>query len=148
MIQVFLLSKLLLKQPPEPIPRIVLFFDFGTPGTGTDVTSYFDDIVTKGSGAPQPRTITFKVDMNQYSENFDQVYLSGEFNNWSGDANPLADPEFDGIWEGSIVVPNGAYEYKVTLDNWLGQESFIGTEECTKKDPIRSICKPLTDGKC
>lgn len=114
---------------------IVLFFDFGTPGTGTDVTSYFDDIVTKGSGAPQPRTINFKVDMNQYSDNFDQVYLSGEFNNWSGDANPLADPEFDGIWEGSITVPNGAYEYKVTLDNWLGQESFIGTEECTKRDP-------------
>jgi hypothetical protein len=73
--------------------------------------------------------------MNQYSENFDQVYLSGTFNNWSGDANPLADPEFDGIWEGSITVPNGLYEYKVTLDNWLGQESFIGTEECTKKDP-------------
>jgi hypothetical protein len=32
-------------------------------------------------------------------------------------------------------VPNGLYEYKVTLDNWVGQESFIGTEECTKKDP-------------
>jgi len=114
---------------------VVLFFDFGTPGTGTDVTSYFDDIVVKGSGAPQSRTITFKVDMNQYSENFDQVYLSGTFNNWSGDANPLADPEFDGIWEGSITVPNGLYEYKVTLDNWVGQESFIGTEECTKRDP-------------
>lgn len=115
--------------------RIVLFFDFGTAGTGTDVTSYFDDIVVKGSTAPQIRTITFKVDMNNYSENFDQVYLSGTFNNWSGDANPLADPEFDGIWEGSLELPNGLYEYKVTLDNWVGQEAFIGTEECTKKDP-------------
>ncbi len=114
---------------------IVLFFDFGTAGTGTDVTSYFDDIVVKGSGAPQPRTITFKVDMNQYSENFDQVYLSGQFNNWSGDANPLEDPDFDGIWEGSITVPNGLYEYKVTLDNWTGQEAFIGSEECTRRDP-------------
>ena len=115
--------------------RIVLFFDFGTAGTGTDITSYFDDIVVKGSTAPQIRTITFKVDMNNYSENFDQVYLSGTFNNWSGDANPLADPEFDGIWEGSLELPNGLYEYKVTLDNWVGQEAFIGTEECTKKDP-------------
>src|SRR5688572_8105919 len=26
--------------------RIVLFFDFGTGGTGTDITSYFDDITT------------------------------------------------------------------------------------------------------
>ena len=116
--------------------RIVLFFDFGTAGTGTDVTSYFDDIVVKGSTAPQIRTITFKVDMNNYTENFDTVYLSGTFNNWSGNANPLADPEFDGIWEGSLELPNGLYEYKVTLDNWVsGQEEFIGTEECTKKDP-------------
>ena len=115
--------------------RIVLFFDFGTGGTGTDVTSYFDDIVVKASAAPQIRTITFKVDMNSYSENFDQVYLSGTFNNWAGEANPLADPDFDGIWEGSLELPNGLYEYKVTLDNWNAQENFIGTEECTQLDP-------------
>lgn len=114
--------------------RIVLFFDFGTAGNGTDVNYYFDDIVVKASGAPQLRTINFSVDMNAYAENFDQVYVSGTFNNWSGDANPLADPEFDGIWEGSINVVNGAYEYKVTLDNWAGQEEFSGYEECTRTD--------------
>ncbi len=112
--------------------RIVVFFDFGTAGTGTADTSYFDDVVVKSSSAPQIRTVTFKVDMNNYTDNFDKVYLSGSFNNWSGDGNPLVDPEFDGIWEGSIAVPNGAYEYKVTLDNWNKQEMFVGTEECTK----------------
>ena len=136
-----------IESPFEPASgtyaNVVLFFDFGATGTGTDVTSYFDDIVTKSSGAPASRTISFKVDMNQYSENFDQVYLSGTFNNWSGDANPLADPEFDGIWEGSITVPNGLYEYKVTLDNWVGQESFIGTEECVKKDPSGAFVNRL-----
>ncbi len=115
--------------------RIVLFFDFGTAGTGADVTSYFDDIVVKGGSAPQIRTVNFQVDLNNYTQNFDQVYLSGTFNNWAGDANPLSDANFDGIWEGSLSVPNGAYEYKVTLDNWAAQEQFIGTEECTKKDP-------------
>jgi Carbohydrate-binding module 48 (Isoamylase N-terminal domain) len=115
--------------------RIVLFYDFGNSGTGTDVTSYFDNIVVKSSGAPQIRTVDFKVDMNNYAPNFDKVYVSGSFNNWSGDANPLSDANFDGIWEGSIVVPNGSYEYKITLDNWAAQEMFIGTEECTKRDP-------------
>lgn len=115
--------------------RVVLFFDFGDAGTGADVTSYFDDIVVKSSSAPSVRTVNFKVDMNQYSANFDAVYLSGTFNNWSGDATPLSDPEFDGIWEGSISVPNGSYEYKVTLDNWAAQEQFAGVEECTKRDP-------------
>ncbi|MCW5923598.1 MAG: T9SS type A sorting domain-containing protein [Saprospiraceae bacterium] len=115
--------------------RVVLFFDFGTPGTGTDVVSYLDDVVVKSGGAPQVRTVNFKVDMNSYTANFDQVYISGNFNNWSGDANPLSDPDLDGIWEGSISVPNGLYEYKVTLDNWAVQEQFGGFEECTKTDP-------------
>jgi hypothetical protein len=114
---------------------VTLFFDFGTAGTGTDVTSYFDDIVVKSTGAPQAHTVHFKVDMNNYSGNFDKVYVSGTFNNWSGDANPLTDPEFDGIWEGDITATNGSYEYKVTLDNWAAQEQFLGFEECTKKDP-------------
>jgi len=128
-----------LEAPFEPASgtytRVVLFFDFGQGGTGEDVTSYFDDLVVKSSGAPQARTVTFRVDMNQYTENFDQVYVSGSFNGWSGDANPLSDDDFDGIWEGSIMVVNGAYEYKVTLDNWAVQEEFTGLEECTKRDP-------------
>jgi hypothetical protein len=115
--------------------RVVLFFDFGTAGTGTDVISYLDDVVVKSGGAPQIRTVNFKVDMNSYTANFDQVYISGNFNNWSGDANPLADPDLDGIWEGNISVPNGLYEYKVTLDNWAAQEQFSGFEECTRRDP-------------
>jgi hypothetical protein len=115
--------------------RVVLFFDFGTSGTGTDVVSYFDDLTTTSSGGPVIRTVNFQVDMNNYTANFDKVYLSGTFNNWSGDATPLTDANFDGIWEGSISVANGAYEYKVTLDNWAAQEQFLGTEECTKTDP-------------
>lgn len=115
--------------------RVVLFYDFGTAGTGTDVTSYFDDIVVKSGGGPAIRTVNFEVDMNNYASNFDKVYISGSFNNWAGDANQLLDPEFDGIFKGSITVPVGTYEYKITLDNWAAQEQFIGTEECTKVDP-------------
>jgi hypothetical protein len=115
--------------------RMVIFFDFGTPGTGTEVISYLDDVVVKGGAVAPSRKVNFKVDMNSYTANFDQVYISGSFNNWSGDANPLADPDLDGIWEGSINVPNGLYEYKITLDNWAAQEQFGGFEECTKRDP-------------
>ncbi|MBK9733918.1 MAG: hypothetical protein IPO92_02680 [Saprospiraceae bacterium] len=115
--------------------RVVIFFDFGTPGTGTDVTSYFDDIVTKTGGAPVVRKVNFRVNMNNFSGDFDKVYLSGTFNNWSGDGNLLDDADLDGIWEGYLNLNNGAYEYKVTLDNWTKQEQFAGKEECTKSDP-------------
>lgn len=123
--------------------RVVLFFDFGTAGTGSDVVYHFDDLVVKTTGAPEVRTVNFSVDMNSYSENFDQVYVSGTFNNWSGTANPLSDENFDGIWEGTIEVINGAYEYKITLDDWAAQEEFGGFEECTKVDPTGQFVNRL-----
>ncbi len=120
-------------QPANSIfETAVIFFDFGKEGTGTDVTSYFDDLAVISGATPTDKNVNFKVNMNTYSGNFDKVYLSGQFNDWSGESNPLQDDDLDGIWEGSIAVPNGAYEYKITLDNWVKQESFLGTEECTK----------------
>ncbi len=115
--------------------RIVLFFDFGVAGNGKEQTYYFDDICQVGSSAPQARNVKFTVDMNNYSQDFDKVYLSGTFNNWAGDANVLSDDDADGIWTGSLDLPTGLYEYKVTLDNWKAQENFLGTEECTISDP-------------
>lgn len=114
--------------------RLVVFFDFGTAGTGSEVVSYFDDVVVKRGGGIVSREVKFKVDMNRYTSNFDKVYVSGSFNNWSGDANPLTDTDLDGVWEGSVKVPNGTYEYKITLDNWKAQEEFAGFEECTRRD--------------
>jgi Secretion system C-terminal sorting domain/Carbohydrate-binding module 48 (Isoamylase N-terminal domain) len=110
----------------------VAFFDFGIAGNGTDITYYFDDLEVISGATPTDKNVNFKVNMNNYSGNFDRVFLSGQFNDWSGDSNPLQDDDLDGIWEGSITVPNGGYEYKITLDNWAKQEEFLGTEECTK----------------
>ena len=116
-------------------PKVVLFFDFGTAGGAADVVSYFDEVCQVGSGVATPKAIKFKVDMNSYSGNFDTVYVSGTFNNWSGNANKLTDANADGIWEGTVNSALGVQEYKITLDNWANQESFGGFEECTVKDP-------------
>jgi len=129
-----------LEAPFQPANSVfataVAFFDFGIAGNGTDVTYYFDDLEVISGATPTDKNVNFKVNMNNYSGNFDQVYISGQFNDWSGDANPLQDDDLDGIWEGSIVVPNGGYEYKITLDNWAKQEEFLGTEECTKTTDV------------
>lgn len=75
--------------------------------------------------------VIFSVDMSGYSEAFTQVYVSGSLNGWSGDANPLADADGDGIWSGVIPLDNGDYEYKFTLDNWSVQEEFSPGGDCT-----------------
>jgi hypothetical protein len=114
---------------------VVLFFDFGTAGGAADVTYYFDDIVVCTSGGAQFADVTFSVDMNEYAGSFTTVYVSGTFNNWSGDANPLVDTNGDGIWETTLSLPLGLHEYKYTLDNFSGQEEFSGTEVCIITDP-------------
>jgi hypothetical protein len=114
---------------------ITLFVDFGIPGNESAATSYLDDISVCSSGGPQSADVTFSVDMSDYTGNFSTVYVSGSFNNWSGDANPLSDANGDGIWEATLTLPTGSYEYKFTLDNWSAQEQFTGTETCVITDP-------------
>jgi hypothetical protein len=75
--------------------------------------------------------ITFRVDMSQYAGAFTTVYVSGLFNAWSGNANPLADPDMDNVWEGTALVGAGDQEYKFQVDEWAADEQFVGGESCT-----------------
>lgn len=75
--------------------------------------------------------VTFRVDMNQYPNSFNTVYISGIFNDWSANANPLSDSNNDGIWETTIDMSPGNQEYKFQLDQWSVAENFIGGESCT-----------------
>lgn len=73
--------------------------------------------------------ITFCVDMNCAPAGFTQPYISGNFNSWSGDANPLSN-QGNNIWCGTVNI-SGTIEYKFTHDNWAGQENFNPGDACT-----------------
>jgi phage gp45-like len=83
--------------------------------------------------------VTFSVDTSNYNNgegiaDTDQLYVSGTLNGWSGQANPMSDDDGDGIWEVTIALEDGDYEYKFTMNNWAVQEEFgaIGAVEgCT-----------------
>lgn len=111
--------------------RLVLFFDFGLNGPDVARTSYFDDVRVCASGTSAPADVSFSVDMNTYEGSFSQVYISGTFNNWSENANPLSDSDGDGVWTATIPIQPGVIEYKFQVDQWTDQEEFIGTETCT-----------------
>lgn len=112
--------------------KVVLFFDFGTVLT-EEKKWYFDDLIVKGASSG-PKTILFNVDMKNQT-GFSKVYVSGTFNNWSGDANELTDIDGDKIYSAELTIPSGGHEYKFTTDNWKTQEQFNGLELCTKTDP-------------
>ncbi len=74
--------------------------------------------------------VTFQVDMTDYTTSFTTVYVSGTFNSWSGDGNPLTDMG-NGIWATTLPIVDGTYEFKFTHDNWTGQEALTVGDPCT-----------------
>ncbi len=113
---------------------MVLFFDFQS-AFEEDRIYYFDDAVTQ-EAATVPVDITFNVDMNDYADAFTTPYVSGSFNGWDGEANPMEDTDGDGVWTTTITgISSGAHEYKFQLDAWAAQEQFNGNETCTITDP-------------
>jgi len=91
------------------------------------------DVVCYGSclscSAPS-YNVTFRVDMSQQT-GFTTPTVNGTFNSWSGNANPLTDANGDGVWETTLSLEAGVYEYKFAYDNWAGQENFTAGASCT-----------------
>ena len=78
-----------------------------------------------------PVNVTFQVDMNQYTGNFTTPEINGTFNSWCGNCNPLSDANGDNIWEVTLPLQTGTYEYKFAHDNWTGQETLTEGSSCT-----------------
>ena len=71
--------------------------------------------------------ITFNIDMRNIdfpNDNYDNVVINGEWNNWSGWGVTLSDNDEDGIYSGSVDLNNGTYQYVIALtgvsDSWSG----------------------------
>jgi len=74
--------------------------------------------------------VTFRVDMNNMT-GFNTPELNGTFNNWCGNCAPMSDANGDGVWEITIQLDGGYYEYKFSHDNWNGQEMLTAGTNCT-----------------
>jgi hypothetical protein len=86
---------------------------------------------TASCGVQVTRKVTFRVNMKSYTKSFVGVYVSGQFNEWSANKNPLKDDDNDKIWTAEINLPDGKFEFKYQIDGWTAQEEFKGGESCT-----------------
>ena len=111
--------------------KLVFFADFLVDAADVDVTTYFDNVRVISSNEIPEYDVTFNVDMNGSSESFTQMYVSGEFNGWSGTANPMTDDDADGVWTTTVTLPIGSSEYKYSFDDWAGSENLNKTNTCT-----------------
>jgi beta-glucanase (GH16 family) len=75
-------------------------------------------------------TVTFRLQMVGVS-GYTTPEVNGTFNEWCGQCNPMSDANNDGIWETTIDLPAGYYEFKYSADNWSQQESLAVGSSCT-----------------
>lgn len=94
------------------------------------------------------KKIVFSVNMKQYTGTFSKVYVSGNFNSWSGNANELKDADGDKIYTDTLVLTNDSIEFLYTLDNWTAQEKLTAGSTCTKTTgPNTNRFEKLTGNK-
>lgn len=79
----------------------------------------------------QTDSVTFTVDLSQYSGSFTTAYVSGTFNNWCGNCDAMADPDGDTVYTATIAIAADTIEYKFTMDDWASQENFSPGMPCT-----------------
>jgi len=83
-----------------------------------------------GSSAIAQTNVTFQVDMSQQN-GFTTPEVNGTFNGWCGNCTPMTDANGDNIWEVTIPITAGTYEYKYSADNWGSQEALVSGTSCT-----------------
>lgn len=96
--------------------------------------------------------ITFKLKPSPVTQT---VYVAGSFNDWSKKANPMTDADGDGVWETTISLDPGIYEYRFLLDDmiwikdpsnpeWGGERSNSILRVVSNQSPKLSNLKPET----
>jgi hypothetical protein len=108
---------------------------FATDGGNTGI------IATDTSNAtclPATVNVTFQVDMGLVTAGFTTPEVNGTWNSWCGNCNPMTDADGDGVWEATIPLTTGNYEYKYSADAWTIQEMNDPTASCTNGNPVNT----------
>ena len=85
--------------------------------------------------SPQNVSVNFSVDMNNTAIPFSIPEINGDWNSYCGNCDPLSDPDGDNVWETTLTLLSGNYEYYYTADNILFEESLNAVEFCTNGNP-------------
>ena len=80
---------------------------------------------------PQFVNVTFQVDMSNVSGNFNNPEINGNWNNFCGNCDLMTDLDGDGVWEKTVSLYTGIYEYIFSADSFALQESIDPNSLCS-----------------
>jgi hypothetical protein len=76
--------------------------------------------------------VTFQLDLRGVTNiTYTNPEVNGMFNGWCGNCTQLEDLNNDSIWEITIMIDSGSYEYKYSVDNWTIEENLFSGDSCT-----------------
>ena len=84
--------------------------------------------------------VNFSVDMNNIdfpNDSYPSAVINGSWNEWQGWGVSLVDDNQDGIFEGSLELDNGTYEYVVAV---TGQSDGYSGWGIVLNAPLQSMC--------
>ena len=80
------------------------------------------------------RGVTFSFESSDAKE----VILMGDFNNWNAKKHPMKSDE-NGMWNKSVVIPPGRYEYKFLVDRQWKEDPQNPQKERNSFGDINSL---------
>ena len=86
---------------------------------------------SNSSCVPQFVNVTFQVDMNKVTSTFTIPELNGSWNAYCGNCDPMSDPDGDNVWEKTVSLFTGSYEYIFSADSLAIQESINSNFSCS-----------------
>ena len=98
----------------------------------TTLTAFCFSLCYPCGGAVVTHNVTFQVDMNAQTVNANGVHVAGDFQadagfpgNWNPGSTMLTDGDGDGIYEVTVSIPPGTYNYKYVNGNAWGQDESV-----------------------
>jgi len=102
-------------------------------GCTDSLANNYDPVATcEDSSCVYGYNVTFQLDLrNVTSISYVAPEINGMFNSWCGDCAQLEDLNNDSIWEITILIDSGSYEYKYSADNFTVEENLFSGDSCT-----------------
>ena len=80
---------------------------------------------------PQFVNVTFQLDMNNNTSGFTTPEINGTWNSYCGDCDPMTDLNGDNIWEKTISLYTGNYEFIFSADSLAIEETIDPNGSCS-----------------
>ncbi|MCK9209686.1 MAG: alpha-amylase family glycosyl hydrolase [Ignavibacteriaceae bacterium] len=109
----------------QPVPAL----SSGNHTVSVSVSSSAGSVSKQSTFTRSPGFVIYQVPTDFYfDKNSSKGFLTqdvttvstvGEFNNWNQAMNPMQDNNNDGLWETTVLIKEGSYQYKMKINNSL-----------------------------